>query len=271
MIFDFLIKMGTVSQESITASVPGAKTKALRPRSKKMELPSFSEQLQSLLRIQEIDTTLSRSLCERQNRPALIEKLRKKIESCQFIIQEKARAHEATEKKLCEAETELKSQQTKRNRAEAKAKRSAPSAEIEALKQSIFGLASTTTALASEKSEIEESLGTTNEELSRAKADLASQERLAEIDKTDGSQSVELQTKQRKRHLSRLSAELLAAYERTRKTKGGVGVVALRKQHCSGCNMLVPAQVCVEVRRAKVLMTCPNCQRMLCWCSAEER
>ena len=57
--------------------------------------------------------------------------------------------------------------------------------------------------------------------------------------------------------------ELLAQYERIRgRRKGGPGVVPLRGQHCSGCNMQVPPQLVNEVLGRKVRV-CNHCGRIL--------
>ncbi len=57
--------------------------------------------------------------------------------------------------------------------------------------------------------------------------------------------------------------DLLARYERLKKSKGATVVVGIDHGACGGCHMRVPAQIIVSCRAAQEIVTCPNCGRIL--------
>ncbi len=74
--------------------------------------------------------------------------------------------------------------------------------------------------------------------------------------------------------LSRLKAEragivagiepdAYATYMRLLRSGGGVAIVPARNEVCGGCDMNMPPQLFVEVRKGGELLQCPQCQRIL--------
>lgn len=57
--------------------------------------------------------------------------------------------------------------------------------------------------------------------------------------------------------------DLLARYERLRRTKGERAVVGVEHGACGGCHVGLPAQVILGCRSAQELVQCPNCGRIL--------
>jgi predicted nucleic acid-binding Zn-ribbon protein len=55
----------------------------------------------------------------------------------------------------------------------------------------------------------------------------------------------------------------LARYERLLKSKGTNIVVGVQRGACGGCHMRVTAQLLVDCRAQQVVVTCPNCGRIL--------
>ncbi len=55
----------------------------------------------------------------------------------------------------------------------------------------------------------------------------------------------------------------LQAYERLRRTKGGVAVAAVQNGICGGCRVGVPAQILRTARASTELTPCPSCGRIL--------
>lgn len=76
---------------------------------------------------------------------------------------------------------------------------------------------------------------------------------------------------QRSPQAALVDPELLAQYERFRsRKKSSLGVVPLRGEHCSGCNMAVPPQVVNEVLGGKI-RACNHCGRILYSSDVAER
>lgn len=64
---------------------------------------------------------------------------------------------------------------------------------------------------------------------------------------------------------SRLNVTVRRKYEQIFSRRGGIAVVEIRRGSCQGCNMTLPPQLCIEVRKSSDLHHCPNCNRMLYW------
>ncbi|MDR2869861.1 MAG: C4-type zinc ribbon domain-containing protein [Deferribacteraceae bacterium] len=56
---------------------------------------------------------------------------------------------------------------------------------------------------------------------------------------------------------------LLSKYERIRTARQNLAVVEVFEEVCTGCNMKVPPQLAVEVKKERELLQCPYCQRFL--------
>lgn len=62
-----------------------------------------------------------------------------------------------------------------------------------------------------------------------------------------------------------LPADLLRKYELIKNAARGVAVVSCWKEVCSGCHMSIPPQLYNELQKSLVLVTCPNCSRIIYW------
>jgi predicted nucleic acid-binding Zn-ribbon protein len=76
------------------------------------------------------------------------------------------------------------------------------------------------------------------------------------------SQAKVLQVK-RQRAITELPWADLQLYERLRRSKGGLAVVAVRGGLCGGCHIAVTAAVLRHARAGTELVTCPTCGRIL--------
>jgi predicted nucleic acid-binding Zn-ribbon protein len=62
-----------------------------------------------------------------------------------------------------------------------------------------------------------------------------------------------------------ISADILRKYEQIKNAKRGVAVVSCWKEICNGCHMSIPPQLYNELQKSVVLVTCPNCSRIIYW------
>ena len=63
----------------------------------------------------------------------------------------------------------------------------------------------------------------------------------------------------------KIPAELLRKYEQIKSATRGVAVVSVWKEVCGGCHMSIPPQLYNELQKSNVLITCPNCSRIVYW------
>jgi len=64
---------------------------------------------------------------------------------------------------------------------------------------------------------------------------------------------------------AKIDRELLREYERIRKRGGGVAFVPAHRRHCMACNVHVPHQGYVVLRRGDEILRCESCGRLLYW------
>ena len=63
----------------------------------------------------------------------------------------------------------------------------------------------------------------------------------------------------------KIPAELLRKYEQIKSATRGVAVVSVWKEVCGGCHMSIPPQLYNELQKSNILITCPNCSRIVYW------
>jgi predicted nucleic acid-binding Zn-ribbon protein len=62
-----------------------------------------------------------------------------------------------------------------------------------------------------------------------------------------------------------ISADILRKYDQIKGAARGVAVVSVWKEVCAGCHMSIPPQLYNELQKTAVLITCPNCSRIIYW------
>jgi len=65
--------------------------------------------------------------------------------------------------------------------------------------------------------------------------------------------------------LKALDRELYVLYAQLFEAKKGLAVVETRGEVCKGCNMNIPPQLFVEIKKSEKIIQCPQCTRILYW------
>ena len=68
---------------------------------------------------------------------------------------------------------------------------------------------------------------------------------------------------ERAKIVSSIDQEVYGRYMTLLKTGGGVAVTQARNELCTGCNMNIPPQLYVEIRKNEEVIQCPQCLRIL--------
>jgi predicted nucleic acid-binding Zn-ribbon protein len=71
--------------------------------------------------------------------------------------------------------------------------------------------------------------------------------------------------RERNKILAEIDKRYQGQYEKIRKAKDGLAVVAVKKNSCGGCFSAIPPQKIVEIREMHRLFTCEYCGRILVW------
>jgi len=75
--------------------------------------------------------------------------------------------------------------------------------------------------------------------------------------------------KEREALAAQVDRSLLGKYERIRKQRGGLAVVAVVGTTCKGCQRNIPPQMANDLRTGNELLSCPNCHRFIYPAEAE--
>lgn len=62
-----------------------------------------------------------------------------------------------------------------------------------------------------------------------------------------------------------LDAELYELYFKVLESRGGLAVAEAKGERCLGCNMNIPPQLFVGIKKSEKLVQCPQCNRILYW------
>jgi predicted nucleic acid-binding Zn-ribbon protein len=93
-----------------------------------------------------------------------------------------------------------------------------------------------------------------------------------EIEERDKEINAEMSGKQKqigvlrekeKKMTENLDSEMVFKFERIIKNKEGKGIVAIKRNVCMGCHMILPVQFANEVRIGEEFVFCPYCSRIL--------
>jgi predicted nucleic acid-binding Zn-ribbon protein len=232
--------------------------------------------LEMLLKLQNIDYDLEELDRSREYLPDMISNLKKEMEEVSRTLKESEErlTQQVLQRKKLELDIEeINSELTKLQKQMRDIK---TNREYDAL----------VTEIANRKTKISES----EEELLKTLAEIDElqdkvkeyKERVVEVDKNNRVQleslnkemdSIGTKVKQkqdeRKNISVRINKNVLATYERVKKVKGGAAVVSVRKRACSGCYKSLPPQKIQEIKKGENLITCDSCGRILTWTDEE--
>lgn len=101
----------------------------------------------------------------------------------------------------------------------------------------------------------------------RAKFDIARQE----LEKAIALHKQDLKKlkNDRKKFTEKLDSDIYGRYIATMKSGRGLAVVEARNEICGGCNLHIPPQMFVELKRNSEITLCPQCRRMLYYNASE--
>jgi uncharacterized protein len=89
------------------------------------------------------------------------------------------------------------------------------------------------------------------------------EKRLIEADLNSVDADHEIWEQKRNDLRGKVPADLIARYERIRKSNNGIGVISVWKAVCNGCHMNIPPQMYNELQKTSDIIACPNCHRII--------
>jgi uncharacterized protein len=231
-----------------------------------------TEQLEVLLRLQTVDMDLAELESRRESLPEKIEAMSREKESSLEDVAEREAALDETRKARSRRERDLEDANAKINDLRSKqlviktnAEYAALTHEIEFVKQEIEDIEESVLSLLEETEKQSAGL---DEARTAAKEEAVSIDaRIAELEGELGRLDEEIAVKrdERLRLSKHVDSVLLNRYDRILASKGDCAVVCVSGGACSGCYKSLPPQTLLEVKRAKDLIECEGCGRILYW------
>lgn len=232
----------------------------------------MQEVLQKLVELQGYDAKLAHIESLKGDLPLLIRRLEDSLKEQQEKLADNETKYQDYQKErgICEMDAESLESRQKKYQAqlfEVKTNREydAITHELDTLKQTKSEKETRILELLDLEAEMKDSLEEMAEEIETLEADLqiktrALKERMAETEKDE----IYLKDK-RSQLVSRLKPQIVSTYERILKAKKGQAVVSVDRGACGGCQIALPPQKILEVRKMDRIHLCEVCGRILIW------
>ena len=233
----------------------------------------LNEQLGFMIEIQrldkEIDRLEARKIVLLQGFRNKREELNKRIKGLEEIKAQKLNCTTEKDRKekmdLKDAEAKLKKLQEQLLRVKDNKEYTALQFEIAEIKEEKSSLETEILLLLEKEDTIAQRTEELSKEIDRDEQKIAHQEvqNSKEIESLNG--KISNLTDVRQSIAKGIDNDVLARYERLRKGRGGLAIVAVENNACGGCNMRLPPQLVNELKRNDQFLTCENCGRILYW------
>lgn len=230
----------------------------------------MQDDLKQLIQLQELDQTLDQLRLALKKIPLRIEEIKAQIKQIQQQFEDKKKrflslqvARKNKEMELASQEEKIRKHETELNAVKSNEAYKALLTEIEAAKKEMGTIEDAILHNFEEADQLnlelkkdEVSLKEEQKKLEQEISELESQ-----IQKAEKALRDELQN--RENFIHSLKKELLSVYEYIREKKGGVAIVTIEGECCSGCNTHLTPNTINEVKKGKNMVRCDDCSRIL--------
>lgn len=230
----------------------------------------MSEQLEYLIRLQEIDTQLSAIKSEKDRQPLQLENAQRPLQVAQMVLEQAKAALDSDSKVKRQKEQDLQAQEERIEKLKARQSEIKTNKEYQAHLQEL-------SAAQQDKGRLEEELLLLMEELDNDKKQAIQQEQVVEATELEleskerelAQQTLQLDQAQAKLSVERdgvlkqIQDKLLRDYQRLKTIRKDLAVVPILHGSCGGCHMNLPPQLVAEVKMDAQIHTCSHCHRIL--------
>ena len=230
------------------------------------------EQLALLIELQKMESAAGRITARKKDLPVQMGELETKFTGFSAVVETQREQLEALRKRRKEKDKQLQMGQETLKRTRERLLEVKTNREYQSMLKEIETFETKNSHMEDEIISLLEELDVFEKEVKTKEADLDEQRRRYEEDKAKMAKELnsiaeELDICARKSEEIRkkIPAELLRKYEQIKSATRGVAVVSVWKEICDGCHMSIPPQLYNELQKSNVLITCPNCSRIIYW------
>jgi uncharacterized protein len=236
------------------------------------------EQLQLLVELQGIDSAIVKKRESLETLPNMLTPLMKNLEDAQAAYEKVKRRCEILEKKKREKERMLDEVHDRVKKMKARISEIKTNKEYQAHLKEIESTDKERFLVEDEILSVMESLEDVQRELTvesmKVKGEMekgeAHKKKLLE-DTSAAEQDLKELKLRRTERVRDIPKDLYALYLEILKSKRGLAVVEARNEVCQGCNMNIPPQLFVELKKSDRVIQCPQCNRILYWKDEERK
>jgi len=230
----------------------------------------MEEQLNLLIRLQDIDRTIRARQEEKRRLPELLAELEGKSEANKAELDRVREALDAAQKGKRDRDRDLEEGGQKVEKLKSRTPDIKTNKEYTALLKEIETAEQENKAIEDDILKLMEKIDAavaeirTAETRSAEEADAIAAER-KQLEENMAKLEAELSSVERERDdlASHVDAPLLAKYQKRYTSLAGKVVVEARGESCTGCFMSIPPQLFVNVKKNTEIITCPHCSRIL--------
>jgi uncharacterized protein len=230
------------------------------------------EQLAFLIELQKMESAASKITARKKDLPVQMSELETKFMELSAIASDQREQLDALRKRRKEKDNLLRMGQETLTRTRDRLLEVKTNREYQSILKEIETLEAKNSQIEDEIISLLEELDVFEKGVKTKEEDLDIQRRRYEEDKAKMSEELnsiaeELEICARKNNeiKKKISADVLRKYEQIKSAGRGVAVVSVWKEICGGCHMSIPPQLYNELQKSNVLITCPNCSRIMYW------
>lgn len=233
-------------------------------------MPDLKSQINSLIKLQTIDSEIYALKAEKESQPEQIKALDAAFEEKKQRLSSLDKKSLDLQKLKKEKEMELGSKEESAKKLQAQLYQLKTNKEYQAMLQQINDAKTDASVIEDKILELMDQIDNAKAEIDKEKQALQQEEkslneqknkiqaRIKEID--DRLSQLEAQQKQ---VTPEIEPKILSQYQRILKSRDALAIVKVKDNSCGGCNMHVPPQVINLIRMYERVITCEVCNRML--------
>jgi len=235
------------------------------------------EQLRLLVTLQEIDLSIARDRETIRAIPRKISTVEKPLKDAQALFDKEKEKCGAMEKKKKERERLLDDVQEKIRKLKARVSEIKNNKEYQAHLKEIASAEEELSAAEDQILVLMESIDVACKALKTEEAGVAAERAKVEafrkkLDEEVAAAEKELEAQKllREETVGRIDKDVYELYFSILGSQGGLAVAGAKDEICLGCNMNIPPQLFVELKKNEKIMHCPQCGRILYWKGEED-
>jgi len=231
----------------------------------------LENQLELLKRLQKIDSTIKEIENIKHNSPIKIKQLEKELEQKRQGLEKEKAVLEEIQKERRKKEQQLGIEMERLRKSQDKLDSVKTNKEYQAVLKEIDDIKRTSSDLETEILIFMEKADEVNKEIKEKEnkyqewvQEFENQKKSIQTEIEKCEEELKNQQKFRQETIKNIHPDLIKRYEMLLKRRQGVAVVPIRDGLCQGCNMNIPPQKFLEIRKNNnAIMSCPFCNRIL--------